>query len=211
MGKKLEIPVSVALSCVEMLQAGAEGAQREQAAMARRGVLQMYRTIEQFWLLEELRAGQVELEAENLSAAGLLLGVTREADEMFQERNVTLKVQVNVGVTARADQEAVRQALWILLEKRLRASRSGDTVTVTAQRTPWGTQIGVSGGAEPWMEDDDETEIVRELVRLHGSELRTEGSDASFRLPAVREHYLRSSKVEDRKGIPMEELERGSF
>jgi signal transduction histidine kinase len=88
--------------------------------------------VDELLLLSRLDAGQMKIDLQLINVAELFDDVARQVGRLAEQRGIALTVATGKGAI-RADPSRLRQVLLILLDNALRHTRSGGTVTLSAE------------------------------------------------------------------------------
>ncbi len=149
---ELRNPLGSALAAVSMLERkGQLNTSERFAQVLSRGLTRMHELIDSTLRTAQL-ATTIHLQREPVTLAALLEDMEMSAAASAEERQVTLKLQVDDDVTINVDQRLIRSALTNLVRNAVKFSHAGGTVTVRARGTAERVVIEVEdscGGLPP--------------------------------------------------------------
>jgi signal transduction histidine kinase len=208
---ELRTPLTSIRGYLEALLEGVSGElaaeQRDYAAVALRNTVRLERLIGDLLLLSSVEAGQVKLRSEPIDVRELLRSLCEELAPIASERDISIEVVDDTGVTVHADRDRIAQAMTNLISNAIKYSGRGEAVTLTARgRSPevW-LEVVDHGVGIPASEIDRIGErfyrastasevtgtglglaITRELVELHGGRLELESEEGRGSLFRIR-------------------------
>ncbi|MBV8208304.1 MAG: sensor histidine kinase [Acidobacteria bacterium] len=185
------------------------------AAHIREGGRHLLQLVNDLLDISKMEAGRLELNPEVFSVEAIVPQVTATLGPMLQARNIRLRVEVQPGLTLRADQTRFRQILYNLLSNAVKFTPMGGDVGVKALRQGDALLMEVRDTGIGIRPEDQEAifeefsqrsisetsspgtglglAITRRLVEQHGGHLWVnsavgQGSCFSFTIPLGCEH-----------------------
>lgn len=179
-----------------------EGAYREALASIVAQAAAMGRLVDDLLFLARSDSGEVRFDFRRTALAGVLADTIREVAVLAREREITIAATpVDPGLTVRADERRLKQALLIVLDNALKYSHPRQTV-----------EIGADGANGPHVELSvrdqgpgvDPSEVGRVFDRFYRSEAaRERGVEGSgLGLPIARWIIERHHGTIDLSSIP---------
>ncbi len=203
---ELRTPLTLVLAPLEsMLEESTEltAAQQEQLGLARRSALRLLRLVDDLLVLSRIEGAAFRLYTSSFDVRGLVAKLTEEAAMLARRKRIGVRlVAPPTALRMRGDEEQIERVLLNLLANALKFTPSGGTVTVTlAVSGPMGETVDIAvadtgpgipeGQRERVFERFHQVDtgegrafggtgiglsLARELVQLHGGEIRAEAN-----------------------------------
>lgn len=183
---ELRTPVTVIRTSAELALRHSRPAEsyRQTLSSIEAETVHMTRLLDELLLLARGDAGQWKFRFETVFIDQLLRGLRRTIDPLAEVRGVSVEWQIPAqSVMLRADEDAIRRVILILLDNAIQHSPSGGTVSVLLNGCGDSCQIEVSDGGEG-IAPDDLPYIFDRFYRADSA--RTPGSGVGLGLSIAR-------------------------
>ena len=217
LGHELRNPLAPIVTALQLMELRADDATRSARSVIARQVDHLVRLVDDLLDVSRIAIGRVELRQETLDLATVIARAIEMTQPQFEHRRQKLEVSVAPDLVVQGDAVRLAQVIANLLTNaakysdrdtttKLTASAAGDRVRISVRDQG----IGISAEMLPHVfelfSQDDEAKrrdggglglglaIVRNLVRMHGGEVRAasdglgKGSTFELELPLVTAH-----------------------
>ncbi|HKY60301.1 MAG TPA: ATP-binding protein [Gemmatimonadota bacterium] len=147
---------------------------RQHAAVIRRHVERLAALVSDLLELARLEESGFAPHRERFSADDLLRELAREWTPKAEDRDMTLSVAGESGVTVDGDRGLMRQALANLLENAVKYCREGDRIEISARSAEGGAELAVSDTG-PGIPYEDQARVFERFYRLDKGRSREQG------------------------------------
>ena len=148
MSHELRTPLNAIAGYVEVLDLGVHGplndAQRAALGRIGRSGRHLLRLINEVLNLARIEAGHVEYEIQDVPVGELVAAVTPMIEPQFEQKSLTLSVDLAPGLRVRVDREKAQQILLNLLSNAMKFTPPGGQVAVDVVQDPEaGDRVGI--------------------------------------------------------------------